>query len=279
MKVLLAIFLIGIVFNEWPRGFMATLRSQAHSLLPRSFRIEAAALLCIIALSFLCDSVALRSIQTVKHPVGTALIQLGGIVGRNYNFWWSFILLYAVAKAFHLERAGKVLYGVLLSSAITAIVCNIIKLMFLRSRPAAGEGSLSFFNVAGYASQKGLYMSFPSGDVALVAGASAFLFFFTKNKSLRITLLLLPLLTGASRVYLNRHWPSDTLLAIGIGLLVAQYLWRCHRAEEHRASMFHSFSNGRSAPIWMRSDRCPPAARFRARRASSVLLAAGAHRG
>jgi membrane-associated phospholipid phosphatase len=228
MKVLIAICLIAIAIREWPKGYGRVFLSNGKSLSPRNLPFEGIALLAFIAVTYLFDATVLRTIQSVDSPVGTGLIQFGGTIGRNINFWFAIIFAYCAAQCFSLKKCKTILCGLMLSSALTGACCAIGKIVFLRARPAAGIGPVSFFNLDGYIVQKGLFLSFPSGDVALVAGGAAFLFYFVQNKGLKFLLLALPFLTGASRVYLNRHWPSDTLLAIGIGFIVAHYLFTVH---------------------------------------------------
>ncbi len=228
MKVLIAIFLIGIAVREWPKGYGRVLLSNSRKLSPRNLPFEGITLLAFIAVTYLFDATVLRTIQSVDSPIGTGLIRFGGTIGQNINFWFAVIFAYCLAQSFSLKKCKTIICGVMLSSALTGLFCAIGKIVFLRARPAAGIGPVSFFNLDGYFVQKGLFLSFPSGDVALVAGAAAFLFYFVQNKGMKLLLLALPFLTGASRVYLNRHWPSDTLLAIGIGFIVAHYLYTVH---------------------------------------------------
>ncbi|MFA7001384.1 MAG: phosphatase PAP2 family protein, partial [Candidatus Omnitrophota bacterium] len=99
-----------------------------------------------------------------------------------------------------------------------------LKLVFLRARPVTGEGPLSFFNLEGWGRKANLFYSLPSGDVAVVAGAAAYLFYRVKNTALRALLMLLPVLTAFSRVYKSKHWPSDTAFAVGLALLAALFV-------------------------------------------------------
>jgi membrane-associated phospholipid phosphatase len=100
------------------------------------------------------------------------------------------------------------------------MACNTLKMIFLRARPDTGVGPFVFFHWSALASDTRPYESFPSGDVAIVAGAAA-VFFFKTRAPWRWLWLILPLCTAYSRVLLNRHWPADTLASLGLGLWVA----------------------------------------------------------
>lgn len=228
MKAVLLVVIVSICVIEWPRGYWNSVSTQARHLGADLKQYLAIPILAVFALFFLVDAALLQTIQSVSHPLGTGLIDFGGSVGRNGNFWAMLIIAYLITKIFGSRSSTQIVLGTILSSGLTGLVCNIIKVLFLRSRPAAGEGALSFFNYLGYAQNGGLFQSLPSGDVALVAGAAAFLFHFAKGTPIKLIIVSIPLLTCASRIYLNRHWPSDTVLAVGVALVVGNYLYRAY---------------------------------------------------
>ncbi len=246
MKVLIAICLVGVLLSEWPKGYWPTLRSQSKCLwrdIRRSFAVRISIVFLVI---FLFDSFLLTAIQSVEHPIGTRLIRLGGLIGRNVNFWFLLLGAYLLSKVFRMRKVSVVILGAMFSAALTGVACNVLKVLVLRSRPAADMGQMSFFNVGGYIEHKGLFLSFPSGDVALVAGAAGFIFYFVKDWYLRALVVAIPLLTCASRIQLNRHWPSDTVLSVCLGLLIGHYLWRSHQSR---------MTNYSQLPLFLRVHR------------------------
>ena len=59
----------------------------------------------------------------------------------------------------------------------------------------------------------------------LVAGVAFYLFLSIRNPFLRLLMLLLPLANAFARMSLNRHWPSDTAMSLGLGLMTAYFFW------------------------------------------------------
>lgn len=230
MKLIIAIFVIAILVHERQEGFWPVFKRQMSCLVTDLRHSLFLPLITIFSILILLDSILLSTIQSVKHPLGVRAIRLGGALGNNINFWCLMCGLYILCKIFSSKKIQQLIIGAIFSSVLTGLVCNVIKHIVFRPRPQAGYGPLSFFNVAEFSQHKGLFLSLPSGDVALVAGAAGFLFFFVKDLRLRIVLALLPLLTCASRIYLNRHWPSDTILSLCLGVLIGHYLWRAFQA-------------------------------------------------
>jgi membrane-associated phospholipid phosphatase len=172
-------------------------------------------------ITVLFDGPILRFVQSAQDPLTTSLKSLGGVIGHNYCFWCFLLCIYIVTKFAKWKQASGAVYAAMLSAGVTACTCYLAKLIFLRARPETGFGPLSFFNHAAYAVDKGMFLSLPSGDVAIVAGAAVSLSLSLNSRRLLLFLLLVPFMTAFSRVSLNRHWPSDTLIAFAIGMLVA----------------------------------------------------------
>lgn len=150
------------------------------------------------------------------------LIRFGGVMGKGITPWLFIMACYAVEELVRKPKGGAGLaFGCLLSSALTALICAVLKLIFLRARPYNLLGAAAFFQWEGFFRSANAFQSFPSGDVAVVAGAAAFLFYAARRGLFRWVFLLLPVLTALSRIDLNRHWPSDTLFSIGLGLAAA----------------------------------------------------------
>jgi len=115
---------------------------------------------------------------------------------------------------------------VALLTSLAALLNWLIKLLISRPRPAGELHGLSF----------------PSGHVTYAIVFYGFLFYLTPRLvkqplargAVRALLVILILLTGASRVYLGAHWPSDILgsLLLG-GLLLAPAI-----------ALYHNYAKG-----------------------------------
>ena len=184
--------------------------------------------------SLFVDVVFLQSIQQIHHPFFEAIVAFGGWLGRGCNLMVLITSCYFLTVLLRKNNWSQLVFGNLLSVVFTVTLCFIFKHMFLRARPYTHYSVHSFFNLEGLVHNKNAFQSFPSGDVAVVAGVAGFLFYAVKNPYARWTIFVLPFTTALSRMSLNRHWPSDTIFSIGLGFMTASFIWqyqRCLRNE------------------------------------------------
>ncbi len=138
-----------------------------------------------------------------------------------------------------LGRKLEPIFIVSLTSS-TALLDWLLKLLIGRPRPETELiQTLGVDN--GY--------SFPSGHIAYAVVFYGFLFYLlprlTKQPAiiwiLRSVLILLILLTGASRVYLGAHWPSDVLGSLLLGglLLAPAIVLYDNYAKRHQIKSVH----------------------------------------
>ena len=228
-KHLIGFGLAAAFFLEFRKGYFKDLPAYLKS---RSFKPSARTLvliLCsvpfVILFMHFADPVLLRHIQALHAPVAQGVVILGRFIGKNNNFWKILLTIYFLAIALRQEVWSKTAFGAILASVLTGLASTGLKWTFLRYRPDGNPNSLSFFNWDGLVKDNNLFQSFPSGDVALVTGACTYFFYAFKNHAFRWGIFLLPLATAFSRVSVNRHWPSDTLFSIFLGLVVARFVW------------------------------------------------------
>ena len=123
----------------------------------------------------------------------------------------------AVAGAGYLWYHGKrrVAATVLLAPVGAVVVFNLVKRAYARPRPAGLSGIVP----SSY--------SFPSGHATASAAVCATLAYvywregFTRRSIAFTFAILVPLLVGLSRVYLNVHWATDVLGGWSAGLVIA----------------------------------------------------------
>jgi len=142
------------------------------------------------------------------HAVSMWITTIGGVMGMR---------LLAVAGAVFLWFRGhrRVAAGVLLVPIVTVRLFEFMKGIYARPRPGglAGHVENSF--------------AFPSGHATMSAAVCctlAYVFWregFIGRWTALVFAVLVPLLVGLSRVYLNVHWATDVLGGWSIGLFVA----------------------------------------------------------
>jgi membrane-associated phospholipid phosphatase len=118
-----------------------------------------------------------------------------------------------------ITRTGRQLA---VSGALAAAGFGLLKVVAGRSRPDAGEGAYDLhpFSAAG---------SFPSGHTATAFAMATTLGDAIGNPWVSGGLYLFAAGTGWSRVYDERHWPSDVFVGAALGITAAKLVngrWR-----------------------------------------------------
>lgn len=179
---------------------------------------------CVLCVTF-ADEAILRYLRELGPGLlKDVLIPVGGYLGKFYGLWLILAGLCLLFFIFKKRDIAACFFSATLASALSGLLAHIIKHLFQRARPFTDNGPYHFFDLPGLLTSAREFQSFPSGDVAVVAGAIGYLFLILKGNPLRYLLLVLPVLTGFSRVANNKHWPSDALLAIGIGFAAGYFM-------------------------------------------------------
>lgn len=142
----------------------------------------------------------------------------------------------AVAGALVLWYRGRTLVAstILVAPAAAVAAYLVLKNMFARTRPSGFgnilEGTYSFPSAhATSSSAVCCTLAYVFWRERLVSGAAAAVF-----------AVLVPLLIGASRVYLDVHWATDILGGWSAGLIVAALSAAVYNSSEHLQSRQHS---------------------------------------
>lgn len=119
------------------------------------------------------------------------------------------------------DKLGDTFWRSLDSLAVSGALAQGGKWVFQRERPSQTSDPNQFF--------KGTrYQSFPSGEVAAIAGAvTPFIVEYGGDHPAVYALELLPLYDAIARVKVRGHWQSDVLVGWAIGTGVG--IWASHR--------------------------------------------------
>ncbi len=225
-KLFVFFSLILILTLEIAGGHLKGFWSYCRSLSPKPFLLLLGASL-LAAAAFMPFDESLRYLFRAYDPAfkESAIIRFFGFFGKYYGSWPILIGFYLISFILRQEPLKRMGFWALTSSGASSLVAHLIKHVFLRARPYKELGPWSFFDLHGFLADDRAFQSFPSGDVAVVAGATGYFFFACRNPFLRGLCLLIPIGTAIARVSLNKHWPSDTVFSIGLSLIVAKVFW------------------------------------------------------
>ncbi|MEO8802320.1 MAG: phosphatase PAP2 family protein [Rudaea sp.] len=118
------------------------------------------------------------------------------------------------------SQLGDTFWRSLDSTVAASLAAQGGKFIFQRERPSQTSDPNQFF--------KGTqYQSFPSGEVAAVAGAvTPFIAVYGHDHPAVYALEVLPLYDAIARVKVHGHWQSDVLVGWGIGTAIG--IWATH---------------------------------------------------
>ncbi len=119
------------------------------------------------------------------------------------------------------DKLGDTFWRSFDSMAVSAATAQAGKWVFQRKRPSQTDNPNEFF--------KGTqYESFPSGEVAAIAGAvTPFVYAYGRDYPAVYALELLPAYDAIARIKVHAHWQSDVLVGWGIGTGVG--IWAARR--------------------------------------------------
>ena len=97
---------------------------------------------------------------------------------------------------------------------VGTIANQFMKLLFRVPRPWVLDSN---FTILEQAREAATGYSFPSGHTQSAFGTFGCIAYTTKNKTIRITAIIIPILVGLSRMYIGVHTPLD----VGVSILIA----------------------------------------------------------
>ena len=156
-------------------------------------------------------------IAAFVHPFGTGKPSL-----------YIFLLIYIGGLAFSREKLRLGGLMILQSYLYSGVITTVVKSLVGRWRPNQWHGNLTFHPLV---TGPNAYLSFPSGDVAVVFALSVVMAGLWKNKVWQVLWLLLAVLTSLSRIYYNAHWFSDVVFSTVNASVAGVWLVRRYRVQ------------------------------------------------
>lgn len=215
-------FLLALIFLlEWRRGWFHSIPLYARRYTFQTRHLLIGLVLLPVLGMMIFDAAVLPLVVNAKGPLFHGMRKLGESLSKNSEIWMALFGIYFWSLWRKARRVSETCVGVILATGLTCLAVLLFKFAFLRARPYSIEGPYSFFNPTGITEDAHAFQSLPSGDVGIIAGIASYLFFLFKHP-VRWAFFIFPLCTAFSRIYNEKHWPSDTLASVILSLLAAK---------------------------------------------------------
>lgn len=223
IKALVPVFLVAAVLIQSFTGYFRFIPGYFRSLKfdARKFFLLAFMAFAAFWIAFLLDTQAGASAEDAAGKFAEMIWNYGGQMGRSI---WVF-LAFAFILASWNKRLRGLVFGALLGTAFTGLSATILKWLVVRARPSTDLGHHSFFNWEHFGKDNRDFQSFPSGDVSIVAGACFFLALASGKKPWIVFFILTPAATAFARMHWERHWLSDSVTAMLLGIFWGSLIW------------------------------------------------------
>jgi hypothetical protein len=200
----------------------------------RDFARLGGALLISGAAMFI-DEPVYKMMQRNQRPVFDELEKVGNFLGQpEYNYPFM-VALWASGVLINNDWLRDTGIMVIASVTTSGLLQTIAKEAVGRSRPQFERGAFSFKPFGGAD-----YHSFPSGHTMLSVATAWILARQVDFVPLKVVFYALPVITGASRVYVGAHWLSDILLGSALGIACAESVLKLYPMIKEKNK--HSFA-------------------------------------
>lgn len=135
-----------------------------------------------------------------------------------------------------IARSERVRLGglmILQSFLYSGLITILLKSLVGRWRPNQWHGNLTFHP---FIFGPNAYLSFPSGDVAVVFALSVVMAGLWRNRVWQFAWILLAVLTSFSRIYYNAHWLSDVIFSTVNASVAGMWVVRRYRSALERGT-------------------------------------------
>ncbi len=166
----------------------------------------------------LADEAVYKTFQRNKTPTLDKLEKVGDFMGQpEYNYPFM-LTLWASGVILNNDWLRDTGIMVIASVTTSGLLQTFAKEAVGRSRPGSGGGPFDYKPFDGAVD----YHSFPSGHTMLSVATAWILARQVNFMPLKIIFYSLPVITGASRIYVGAHWLSDIVLGSALGIACAE---------------------------------------------------------
>lgn len=230
MYILLVFIVIYLVKNQYLKNFLEVSKKEFKR---NKNKIIIGLGVIILTIVFLDRRVAIYFLEN-KCDSLVYLSEFGNLIGHG-KYLVSIILTIGMIFLL-LEKIEllEVFYISISAFVMTSIINPLLKAIIYRQRPYETFTENLFFSYK-RAYEEGrfftnmydsTYYSMPSGHTIAIASIFAVYGFYVKNKLLKFVYFGIPLITAFGRVYTNKHWLSDTIVAYLLGIFIAGIIYK-----------------------------------------------------
>jgi membrane-associated phospholipid phosphatase len=165
---------------------------------------------------------------TIHGPLEDRIAGFVHIFGTGKITLYLFVGLYVAGLIINSDkiRDGGLMIGQ--SFLYSGLITIALKSLVGRWRPNQWHGNLTF---KPFIAGPNAYLSFPSGDAAVVFALAIVVAGFFKNKLWKFLWILLAVLTSLSRLYYDAHWFSDIFFSSVNAAVAGVWLVRRYHAK------------------------------------------------
>jgi len=154
--------------------------------------------------------------------LGGAGVPLGGPL----PYLAAILLALWAARRYRWAMGRRVAFALPLVFALSGLGSYAVKAAVGRPRPFMLEQPPPTFNSTWERRLDRRYHSFPSSDVMVAAGLATVLFLMLERGRARYAVFAIPVYSAFGRIIIARHYPSDCLAAVMLGIAATWLLWR-----------------------------------------------------
>lgn len=230
MYILLIFIFIYLVKNDYFKKFTKIFKEE---IVEKKINIILVFALVILVVSFFDRKVAIYFLEN-QNNILDKLSNIGNTLGTGKYLISITLTIGMVFLLIEKKKLLEVFYISISAFVMTSIINPLLKAIIYRQRPYETFTENLFFSYK-RAYEEGrfftniydsTYYSMPSGHTIAISSIFAVYGFYVKNKFLKFIYFGIPLVTAFGRVYTNKHWLSDTIVAYFLGIFIAGIMYK-----------------------------------------------------